>query len=439
MPVPRLPILLAGLSCLAGPPARADLSFTQIVQAQTSAGSDGLFGKSWVEARGGRMRIVSAYARRLRAEGKAEDPRRVVQILDLAAPERLVVFPDTQAYARAPLSRLDYGHRLRESLDRGSPALRVSSTTVEAGTGPHLRLHLGVECAHYRITARMSLSGPEGEAGAARMVQDVWLAPLTGDLAKSLLELMAFENGYRESAGSALSPLDHERYQVREAAAQLRLPEEELLAVVSDVRDRFRDLPGYPVASSVAWWREGGARVPPPPGPGPYPGGAGGRRKTPPGMRENPAERRLLPRTSPRVVRRAPAAGRPSFTVIDWQLHEGRMNRIYRDTRRAMGGPGRFPLPLRSPRTGPAEAPALERARPREGPLYPGFERELRRILRMLVEEQDARLASGPPGAAGEPFYEVYAELHGLELPAEVPAEDLAPPKGFREVPYAGD
>lgn len=416
--------IVAGLAGLLGPPpAGADLSFTQIVQAQTSAGSDGLFGKSWVEARGERMRIVSAYARRLRPGKEAEAPRRVVQILDLVAPERLLLYPDTKAYARAPLSPVDYGHRLREALDRGSPSLRISSTSVESFAGPHLRRHLGVECAHFRITARMALAGPGGEGGTARMVQDVWLAPLTGDLAGALLELMAFENGYRTSAGSALSPLDHERYQAREAAAHLRLPEEELLAVVSAVREKFRDLPGYPVASSVAWWREGE----PAQAPAAHP-------PRPTTMRKSPAERRLFPRTSARVVRRAPAPGQPSFTVVDWQLHERRMNRLYRDARRAMGGPGRFPLPLKKPRT----APALARARPREGPLYPRFERELRRILLMLVEEQDARPSAGPPVAGGRPFYEVYAELHGLERPADVPDGDLKVPKGFREVAYVG-
>ncbi|MBI5597991.1 MAG: hypothetical protein HY928_18065, partial [Elusimicrobia bacterium] len=224
-------------------PARADLNFEQITQAQTSAGAEGLFGKTWVELRGAQMRLVAGYARKVPAKGPALDPRRRVQILDVGSRTRTVVDPASKSFAVSALGPPDYGNGLGRILERGAPEWRILSREIKLDKRPGTRKLLGADCERWRVTVTLRLSSLNGREEAARMDQNLWVAPLTGDLAKTLMELMAFENSYRAGTKAALSPLDHERYQVHEAAAYLRVPEAELAKVVEAVREALRDLP----------------------------------------------------------------------------------------------------------------------------------------------------------------------------------------------------
>ncbi|MBI3299518.1 MAG: hypothetical protein HYZ75_15245 [Elusimicrobia bacterium] len=396
----RAAALAAALLCAAGP-ARADLSFVQVTQAQSSAGADGLFGKTWVEVRGRKMRLVSGYARKMPAKGGAPDPRRRVQILDAAARTRTVIDPARRAYAVGALGPPDYGHGLETALKRGAPARRIVRHEFKLTKRPGTRTLLGAECERWQLTLTLRLLSLNGREEAARMDQSLWVAPLSGDMAKSLMELIAFDNAYREAAGGELSPLDHERYQVREAAAYLEVPEAELAKVVGQVRERLRELPSYPAASSVSWWRDEGPTVrPSEPAPTPK------------------AERRPAPK--PRLVKRM---SKPSFRVLDWRREERRINGMYERTRTEFG---EFPL---GGLDGGAEKPRLAyQARP----VYPRFEEELRAILKELISAVEAEEAA--QARARGPFFEVYAELHGLENTATVSEAHFTPPAKYRKI-----
>ncbi|MFA5138949.1 MAG: hypothetical protein WC728_06920 [Elusimicrobiota bacterium] len=402
--------------------ARADLSFVQVVQAQSSGNQDGVFGKSWVEVLGRRMRIVSGYARRVLKGKKPEEARRVVQILDLPAKSRMLLFPESKSYSRGSLEVVDYDDRLAKALVRTGRRARVGQTSYSLKQQPGSRSLLGAQCTHYLLRVTFQLVDSEGRAHAARMDQHIWLAPVTGKLSNALLDLMAFENAYREAAGGGLSPLDHERYQVREAAAYLGVPEEELRGVASEARSRMRDLPSYPVASLVAWWRlprQGGTVKlgdVAPVGKAPHPA-----------RKEAPHPARKEARSSPRKENgRAPrtAAPRPPMRPFDWRGAERQINRMVSRTWEQM---------LQPPRRGAAV---------REEDLFPRFETELKKVLIALVAEQDqlakefqeqAAMASQDVGEGQAPFYEVYAELHGLERDAVVRSDDFHVPISYKE------
>lgn len=461
------------LSLLLAGPVFADLSFIQVVQGQDSRGKDGFFGKSWAEIRGRRMRLVSGYARKVKGDTPA-DPRRVIQLVDLEKDVRYIIRPETETYIRAPVG--ERGGWARTGRPGRKAFRRVDDWDIKLEKRGSTRRFLGVSCLHFKLTAEIRLSGPGGRRRAV-MEQHLWAAPLTKSLSKSLLELMAFENEHRNKAGGALSPLDAERYQVPAAASHLRVPAEQLRRVIVEARARARDLPSYPVGSLVTW-RVSSPEAGPGRTPGPKEGtsevepenseearsSAGAEKGSkPPGLpsrlntpgftphklgslRESDAPGLRRPRMESSRERRARRhrARLNRFRPMDWLTAEKQINRIYGRTRREMGAKRRRGRP--SGRKGPFG---------RERSVYPRFGNELQGILRDLVDEQD-RLArelevSGggetsaekpktprekPEAPAAGPlvkFYEIYAELSGLEGPAVVPEEDLRIPEGYAE------
>lgn len=410
--------LAAVLLCLAVP-ARADLSFLQVTQAQSSAGADGLFGKTWVEIRAGQMRLVSGYARKVPPKGGAPDPqgrvpdppgrvpdpRRRVEILDVKERTRTIVDPTRRIYAVTALGPPGYGAGLEATLARGKAERRIVRHEISLEKRPGQRKLLGADCELWRVRVTMRLLSLNGREEAARMDQSLWVAPLTGDLAKSLMELIEFENSYRAGTHGALSPIDFERYQVRGAAAYLQVPEADLAKVVAAVRERLREVPSYPVASSVSWWRDEGRSVRPPEG---VPLGALKPRVPEPA------------RTQP--VRLQPRKKMPSFHVINWRREERRIDGMLENLRSEFGA---FPLGGLRPPT--PERPVSSRR------VYPRFEEELRTILKDLIA-QEAALDSSPEPVATSPFFEIYTELHGLEKPAIVAEGHFQLPKKYRKV-----
>lgn len=414
---------------LVAAPARADLDFVQVTQAQTSAGAEGLFGKTWVELRGARMRLVSGYARKLEKNGKkAPDPRRRVQILDVKAGTKTAVDPTRKAYAVGALAAPDYGHGLEGALGRGEAARRIVRHEVRLEKAGGTRRLLGADCERWRVTVTLRLAALNGREEAARMDQNLWVAPLTGDLAKNLMELIAFENAYRAAVKSPLSPLDHERYQVREAAAYLQVPEGQLAEVVGAVRAKLRELPSYPVSSSVAWWRDEGRAVRAPQAPKPA---AAPDKPAPVGLGEVKPRRPAGPK--PRLQTARP---RPAFKVIDWRREERRIDGMMERTRSEFGD---FPLgPLGEARpggSGDGEAPPPRRSVPARE-VAPRFEEELRRILdELMAAEAALEEAAEQVAMTSAPFFEVFAELHGLEVQASVADSHFALPPAYKRVP----
>ena len=265
----------------------------------------------------------------------------------------------------------------------------------------------------------MRLTSLNGREEASRMEQNLWVAPLTGELAKNLMELIIFENAYRSGTQGSLSPLDHERYQVREAAAYLQVPIGQLAEVVSSVRDRLRELPSYPVSSSVAWWRDEGrgVRAPEPAKPAGIP--LGDIRPRPP-VRPKPSLIKAPPRRS-------------AFKVIDWRREERRIDGMMEHTRSEHGD---FPLgSLGPPRTAPRAGDRWPRPIPLPGrQVVPRFEEELRRILTELVAAEAALEAAAEDIQTSAPFFEIFAELHGLESAASVSESHFALPPTYKKV-----
>lgn len=441
-PRPRRPwpAIWALGSLLAASPLHADLAFIQVVQGQTASGRDGIFGKTWIEIQQQRMRLVSGYARRVRKFRKTEDPRRYIQLLQLPEKRRLLVFPEKESFAEAPLRGLAYGNRLEESLARAGTARRLAGSSISLAKQPGTRRLLGVDCERYRVEAKFALEVRDGAPAAvaassrtAVLVQHVWLAPLEGPLSKPLLELLAFENAYREAAGGALSPLDYERYQAKEAAVRLGLPESELISLVESVRARLRELPGYPLASSVAW-REVSRDA----------ASLGELKPVPEPASEPPPKPAAAQNPEAFPYRRVSAAGGlrvqypdlPRFRVYDWGSAERAINQIY-----ALARGGGAPPPMRRPRRSGGRPP---RSAPREPEFYPQFEKELRSVLELLVDDQkgmneELRPADSAERGKGAPFYEIYAELHGLDASPALSRDDFIVPKDYRQIPFPGE
>lgn len=406
----RLALVLA--ATLVAAPARADLDFVQVTQAQTSAGAEGLFGKTWVELRGAKMRLVSGYARKVERKGKTPDPRRRVQILDVKDGTRTAVDPAKHAYAVGPLGPPDYGHGLETALGRGEAARRIVRHEIRLEKAGGVRKLLGADCERWKVTVTMRLTALNGREEAARMEQNLWVAPLSGELAKNLMELISFENAYRAGTKGQLSPLDHERYQVREAAAYLQVPEDQLAEVVGAVREKLRELPTYPVSSSVAWWRDEGRRVRAPEPP-----------KAPLGD--------VRPKAPPKPVLAPRRPIRPAFKVIDWRKEERRIDGMMERTRSEHGD---FPFGgLGAPRASD-RAPRAPRPIPGRQ-VAPRFEEELRRILTELVAAEAALEEAEEHVQTSAPFFEIFAELHGLESPASVSEAHFALPPTYKKVP----
>jgi hypothetical protein len=422
--------------------AWGDLSFVQITQGQTSRGGDGIFGKTWVEVKDHKMRLVSGYARRL-PEDRDENalaPRRIVQVLDIPSNQRIVMHPERKAYSRRKLGEIDYGNEMGAELRQGEATWRIIDTEVVLEKRLATRKMLGVKTRHHRIRAKMVLESPSGERAIARMEQNMWVAPIGGKLFKPLLDLMTFENEYRQASGGWLSPLDHERYQIKEVAGYLQVPDGELRRLVWQVRDRFRDFAGYPVASAVAWWREDVKTN--------EPGVALGDIKptVPKSGPRNPPPNHRYSNTGARYSRYRPKKKRTQkkstrkkklsrFKVINWRRSEQRINSLYKTTM------GQFPFgPLLS--GGRRESSMVRRQRRKEGvpkkqvDIYPAFEKELRKVLKLLVDVQDQERKAGDPEPIrrGLPFYEVYSELHGLDSEMTVPASVFTTPSNWKQV-----
>ena len=83
--------------------------------------------------------------------------------------------------------------------------------------------------------------------------------------------------------------------------------------------------------------------------------------------------------------------------------------------------------------------PRMRDGRPREDEpdIYPKFESELRKVLKLLVSAQD-QSEQGDDALdetrPGPPFYEIYSELHGLESGAAVPDSAFLPPSSWRKL-----
>ncbi|MBI5597928.1 MAG: hypothetical protein HY928_17740, partial [Elusimicrobia bacterium] len=104
---------------------------------------------------------------------------------------------------------------------------------------------------------------------------------------------------------------------------------------------------------------------------------------------------------------------------------------MIRRTRTAFGD---FPLgPLQAPRASEAALEAPRRPRRPRAPEGPRFEEELRKILLDLIAAETAADPSGAPATSG-PFFEIYAELRGLERPAMVAEGDFKLPEKYKKV-----
>lgn len=428
--------LLAALLLFPAADARADLSFLQVVQAQTSQGRDGIFGKTWVEVSGRRMRLVSGYASRIPEGGSEEEPRRIVQIIDLDRKSRTLVYPDSKTFSLAPFSEVDYDARVPAGAD-AAPSRRLEVESVTLGRRGETRVMLGATCEHWRLRVRVVAIGEGNERRRAVMDQDLWVAPVAGALSDTLLDLIAFENAYRDASGGDMSPLDHERYQLRAAAGFLDVPVSDLKLVPAAARKKVQELPSYALASSVSWWSPDAVTTSPssPPAPrrGAAPGIGAARPEPPKGVplaKLSPLQ--VPPYARPRHPRPPPSAGLPPprFKVIDWRHSERIINRMYLQTRGHMHGGG-FAL-------GPMPKARILRRKTKEAPVYDDFQRGLQSILDQILATKEEPAHVQGAASARAPFYEVYTELHGLEASTEVPQDDFALPPDYKEVPYGG-
>ena len=252
-------------------PCRADLSFVQIVQAQTNVGSDGFFGKTWVEVSGEKMRLISGYAPKAsEAEAKKKkgaQPLRLIQVLDLGATALYLIDPSSKTFEVRSLRDIRYGELLKGRLSNGAARYRVTASTVTLEPGHLRRKLIDTFAEHYHVSVELTLEAPAAPGGArdkpirAAMEQDLWMAPLSGKLMKGLLDLMAFDSRYRALTGRDFTPLDFGTYQLPEAAAYLQVPTSDIEALVLKVKRDLLSVPGYPLSSSVSWWKKtGGSR-----------------------------------------------------------------------------------------------------------------------------------------------------------------------------------
>ena len=394
------------------------------------------------------MRIVSGYAEKVGSEKNPGEPRRMIDIFDVDRRTVLHVDPETKTYSRKPLTAFDYDNRLVSRIARKGTehALKISEMSLRRQE--HARVLLGVPCEHWRLRVLFALTDTAGSPHRARLDQDVWVAPLMGPLSKTLLDLITFENAYRSAVGGEMTPLDYERYRLPEAAAFLQVSSWDLRSAIIRAREKLKNLPGYPVGSSVAWWSSDAQAVPDPPAPNPGPTPA-------PANPENIRSRQargnahnfyrtsfrsgtLRPSDVPSYARPAIRVDAPpsrtenipKFRVIDWRNSERKINHLYALTRTHSGSSG-FPMgPL-----APKRRQELQRAARSEEAVYPRFESELRGVLETLLKVQepsrgrDARTSISKKS----PFYEVYAELHGLESSTQLSPEDFRPPAGYVE------
>ncbi|MFA6317405.1 MAG: hypothetical protein WC943_08300 [Elusimicrobiota bacterium] len=387
-----MPLLLA-LVLLLAPPARADLSLVQIVQSQTSGGESGLFGKTWVQVSGRKMRLVSGHARKVgRGRRSGKEPLRVIQIVDLDKRATLLLDPKARTVETVPLTDIRYAGATGPAAEK--PDNHILSSQIEVERGKLDRDVGDLRWGHYRVGVKVVLDEGKGGRRMARMEQDLWLAPLTGDLQEGLLDLAAFETDYREATGLRFSPLDHWTYQMREVAAYLRVPEDEVKALLTEVRNAFPEVPGYPLASSISWWKDAESLPPEPSSPTKTP------RPSQPRLRQN----RLSPIPSFYPLR-------SRFQAIDFSG----------DWRVIDRGAGSSPQPLMR----------------RRYPDYAVFQEELRRKVTAEAAAAGglAKSAKAGRGVSRDiplPFYQINTELDAFSSVDEIPAEDFAPPPNYK-------
>ncbi|MBI5881951.1 MAG: hypothetical protein HZB91_02470 [Elusimicrobia bacterium] len=406
---------LAALLLLTASVALADLSLVQIVQSQTSAGENGLFGKTWVQVSGRKMRLVSGHARKFKSGRKGKQgPVRLIQIIDLDKGSALLLDPTAKTFESGPLTDVRYAGSVGRSSEPASAHLRSSQIEVERG---RLDRDVGdLRWWHYRVGVKVRLDEGEGVERLARMEQDLWIAPLTGDLQEGLLDLAAFETDYRKATGSRFSPLDYWTYQMREVASYLRVPEEEVQDLLTQVRDAFPAVPGYPLASSISWWKD---TEPLPPETAPEaPVAKLGDGKHPPWPSQpppHPSRLRPIPSFYPVRSRFRPIDFSGSWRVID----------------RMTGSEGG--------------------ERKKRYPEYAVFQEEMRKKVAGAMVGTAAKTAEAARGRARAPakpspsrtglpeipvpFYQINTELDAFSSVDEIPAEDFVPPPDYKLAP----
>ncbi|MBI5623329.1 MAG: hypothetical protein HY924_06085 [Elusimicrobia bacterium] len=403
--------LLTLLLALASP-ALADLSLVQIVQSQTSGGENGLFGKTWIQVSGRKMRLVSGHARKLRVGRKAvKDPVRVIEIVDLDRGVSLHVDPKARTVETAPLTDIRYEGSAGAAAQ--APQAHIVSSQIEVERGRLDRDVGDLRWGHYRIGVKVRLDEGMGLERMARMEQDLWLAPLTGELQEGLLDLAAFENEYRKATGGRFSPLDYWTYQMREVASYLKVPEGEVQELLTQVREAFPDVPGYPLASSISWWKDAEPIAAEPQVPAGKPGKPGKIQRSPwPSEPGRPS--RLVPVAPIYAVR---AHFRPIDFSGDWRIIDGMAGS---DGSGERGGLLSRARSQRLPRT-------------RRYPEYAVFQEELRRKVTGAVDTAATKTAKVSKHIP-VPFYQINTELDAFSSVEEIPAEDFLPPPDYKPV-----
>lgn len=389
---------LLGLAlALLAAPAAADVSLVHVVQGQSETGG-GLLAKSLIDVSRSKMRLVTAVAPRLeKGEGAqaGPEPWRTVQVLDLATTSLWLIDPESRSYEKRPLGALVEG----PAPARSARPFVVAHSSVSLSAGKLQRKCLGADCTHWSAVARLKLrrKGSKRAAVEARLELDIWLASLTGEPQRALLDLIAFEAAYRKQVGTELSPLDRLAYRVGEAAERLGVAPRELERVVGRVRRELKNLPGYPLTASVVWWTES-----------PRPTAAQKPSKQEPKLLQDPPPQ--PPKPKPRLVK------------IDWHA---KWDRVDRALERAQAGIGRAAAPR-----GPGQPEVLV--------AYERFQGELRAVLEMLeqraparAQEEPAREDGGAPnGGQGEDRIEA-PEIHA---PGPATAKEARAYEAFSDV-----
>ena len=118
------------------------------------------------------------------------------------------------------------------------------------------------------------------------------------------------------------------------------------------------------------------------------------------------------------------------FTLMDLRREEEDVDKLHEEVRWVYGGP---PIKKLDPPRVLEKIAASEEAR--ERPVYPVFRDDFQQAIRLLQALQAPEPGKAPdaPPKKEEPFYQIYAELHGIESRAMVPQSDFAVPEGFAE------
>lgn len=376
-------------------PAAADVSLVHVVQGQSESGG-GLLSKSLIDVSRSKMRLVTALAPRLEMGEGAQagpEPWRTVQVLDLATTSLWLLDPESRTYEKRPLGALVEG----PAPAAGARPFMVASSSVSLSAGRLRRKCLGSDCAHWNAVAVLKLrrKGSKRATVEARLELDLWLASLSGEPQRALLDLIAFEAAYRKQAKTELSPLDRLAYRVGEASERLGVAPRELERVVGRVRRELKDLPGYPLTASVVWWTES-----------PRPAAPTSTKREPKLLQDPPPQ---------------PLKPKPRLVKIDWHA---KWDRVDRALERAQAGIGRAPV------RGPAQPEVLV--------AYERFQGELRAVLDMLGErappraQQEAAPEDAPARNGGQG--EDTIALPRVQAPGPASAKEARAYEAFSDV-----